>query len=285
MTGGVQLHVLLTGAQTDYLALAAGAADIVVVAAYLAGVRRLAARGRHWPVSTTAAFITGVACIWIAVGSGLATYDDVSAPIHVVQHALLMMVAPPLLAIGKPITLAIQGSRRRPQVRIVKVVHSRTVAGLTNPPVGWTLYYGSMSACFLDRRLYDYLLDHPLAHDASHVGLLVVGYLYWQPLIGGDPSRWRLSHRGRMTSVVTGTVVEGALGMAIMTFRQPLDPINTLRDTHAAGAFFLVVAVLSCVLCATAMTKMGRRPDTPRAQLAGARAAGPQPAPGQDWGG
>lgn len=176
MTGGVQLHVLLTGIQTSNLALAAVTADIVAVAAYLAGVRRLAARGRRWPVSTTAAFITGVGCIWIAVGSGLAAYDDVSAPIHVVQHALLMMVAPPLMAIGRPITLAIQASPRRAQVRIVKVVHSRGGAGLTNPLACWSLYYGSMSACFLDRRVYDYLLNHPLAHDASHVGLLVIGY-------------------------------------------------------------------------------------------------------------
>jgi putative copper resistance protein D len=265
MTGGVQLHVLLTGAQTDYLALAAGAADLVAIVVYLAGIRRLAARGRRWPVSTTAAFITGVGCIWIAVGSGLASYDDASAPIHVVQHALLMMVAPPLMAIGKPITLAIQASRRRPQVRIVKVVHSRTIAGLTNPLACWALYYGTMSACFLDRRLYDYLLNHPLAHDASHVGLLVIGYLYWQPLIGADPSRWRLSHRARMTSAVTGTGVEGALGIAMMTFRQPLDPINTVGDTHAAGAFFVIVAALTCVMCATAMTKMSRRPIIGRA--------------------
>lgn len=268
MTGGVQLHVLLTGVQTDNLALAAGAADMVVVVAYLAGVRRLSARGRRWPVSTTLAFITGVICIWIAVGSGLASYDDVSAPIHVGQHALLMMVAPPLMAMGKPITLAIQASRRRPQVRIVKVVHSRTVAGLTNPPACWALYYGSMSACFLDRRLYDYLLNHPLAHDGSHVGLLVIGYLYWQPLVGGDPSRWRLSHRACMTSTMTGTVVEGALGIAMMTFRQPLDPVNTLSDTHAAGAFFVIIATLTCVMCATAITKMTRRPTTRRVPIA-----------------
>lgn len=239
---------------------AAGAGEALAVVLYILGVRRLALRGRHWSPSSTAAFITGIAAIWVAVGSPLANYDDVSAPVHVVQHALLMMIAPPLIAVGRPITLAIQAANRPIQVRIVKLMHSRTIASLTNPIAGWLLYYGAMYACFLDRHLYDYLLSHPLAHDASHFGLLVIGYLYWQPLIGGDPTRHRLAHRTRRASALGGTVAEVALGIAIITFSQPLDRINTLADTHAAGTVFLILAGLTCLMCVTLMARAGRRP-------------------------
>lgn len=234
--------------QTDSLALAAGAVDIAAVAAYLAGVRRLAARGRRWSPSATAAFVSGIACIWIAVGSGLAAYDDEHATIHVVQHGLLMMIAPPLLALGRPITLAAQAAQRPAQVRILKVVHSSVAAAISYPVATWAVYYGAMYACFLDRRLYHYLLDHPLPHDGTHVLLVVIGYLYWQPLVGGDPSRWRMSHRAKAGSALSGTAVECLLAIAIINFRRPLDPINTLADTHMAGLFFLIITGLTCGL-------------------------------------
>lgn len=259
MSDGVRLHVLLTGVQTDRLALAAVAVEAGAVFLYLMGVRRLAARGRDWSASATAAFITGIGCLWIAVGSGLASYDDVNATVHVIQHALLMMVAAPLIALGKPITLASQAARRTTQVRILKAVHSPIVAGLSHPVAGWFLYYGAMYVCFLDRRIYDYLLIHPLAHDGSHVLLVAIGYLYWQALIGGDPSRRRLSHRTRTASTVIGTASECVLGVAIMTFRRPLDPINTLSDTHAAGVAFVVLALLTCGLCTAVMAGRSRR--------------------------
>jgi cytochrome c oxidase assembly factor CtaG len=242
--------------------LAADALEVVAVLLYLVGVRRLARRGRRWAPSSTAAFIAGVVSMWVAVGSPLAGYDDVSAPVHVAQHALLMMIAPPLMAAGRPLTLAIQAAHRPTHVRIVKVVHSRAVASLTNPVAGWVVYYGAMAGCFLDRRVYSYLLSHPLAHDASHFGLLVIGYLYWQPLIGGEPSRWRLSHQARMASALAGTGVEAALGIAMMTFSQPLSPINTLGDTHAGGTVFLVLALSTCAMCSTVMTR-SRRPVQP----------------------
>jgi cytochrome c oxidase assembly factor CtaG len=97
----VQLHVVLTGVQTDRLALVADTVDVLVVFAYVCGVRRLAARGRSWSEAASAAFVGGIVCVWVAVGSGLAAYDDVNATIHMTQHALLMMVAAPLLALGK----------------------------------------------------------------------------------------------------------------------------------------------------------------------------------------
>ena len=55
---------------------------------YTVGVRRLAARGRRWPVGRSAAFGAGLALIVLATQSGLAQYDTVLFSLHVVQHLL-----------------------------------------------------------------------------------------------------------------------------------------------------------------------------------------------------
>src|SRR6266498_1691833 len=73
-----------------------------VAAAYIVGLRRLHARGR----------------------SGLAAYYRVLFSLHVVQHVLLGMVAPLLLVLGAPVTLALQAASRPAQRKILRVLHS-----------------------------------------------------------------------------------------------------------------------------------------------------------------
>lgn len=249
LPAGFHAHILLTGIETDPLALAAGALEIIAIVWYLAGVRRLAKHGRRWSPWATAAYTAGVATIWVAVGSGLAAYDEVNVALHVVQHLLLMMVAPPLIALGKPITLASQASHRRVQVALLKIVHSRALAALTFPVVAWFLYYGTMYAYFEDRALYDYSIDHQLFHQATHLVLFVVGYLYWQPIVGSDPTRWRLPGPIRAGSVFLGMPFEAFLGISVSRSPIPIDPINTLTDTQNAGETFWLGAMFISALC------------------------------------
>ncbi|MGH9104992.1 MAG: cytochrome c oxidase assembly protein, partial [Acidimicrobiales bacterium] len=143
-SSAVSLHILLLGVQTGWLDLLADALEALTLVLYLLGLHRLARRGRPWPAWSTAAFVLGVVALWAAVGSGLAAYDELNVTMHVIQHILLMMVAPPLLALGKPVTLAAQAARRQNQVRLLKVVHSPVVAGLTFPVVAFLVYYGTM---------------------------------------------------------------------------------------------------------------------------------------------
>ncbi|MDE3203170.1 MAG: cytochrome c oxidase assembly protein [Acidobacteriota bacterium] len=249
---GVQ--TVFSGVQTGGLALAADALQVLAAAVYLGGVGRLARKGRRWSRSSTACFLSGVGLLWLAVGSGLAAHDE-QPTVHVVQHALLMMVAPPLLLLGRPVTLAVQASRRPAQVRMVKVVHSRVLRHLTNPLLGWLLYYGSMGAMLADRQVYDYLLTHPLAHDGSHLLLVVVGSLYWQPLLDADPSPWRLSPRLRLGSALAGAGVETLLGVLILAGAGAVT-----AGAVPAGAAFLAVALPTCGACCPALaSSRGRR--------------------------
>lgn len=249
----VQIHVLLTGVQTDPLALVAAGVELALIALYLLGVRRLTRRGRHWSALSTSCFVAGIVLVWIAVGSGLAAYDDVNVVVHVIQHIILMMVAPPLLAVSKPLTLASQAAKRRNQVRILKVLHSRALALLTFPVLTWFLYYGVMYTYFLDRRVYDFSVNHVLFHDATHLVFLAVGYLYWQPLIGLDPTRWRLPHPIRILTTFVGMPFEAFLGIAVAMSTTPIDPINTLANTKTAGNIFWILAMAVTGPCIAVM--------------------------------
>ncbi len=49
-----------------------------------------------------AAFFSGIAFVWVAIGSPLNAFDDVSLTVHMAQHLLLMAIAPPLILLGAP---------------------------------------------------------------------------------------------------------------------------------------------------------------------------------------
>src|SRR4051794_5949490 len=80
-----------------------GRASRVVLLAVLSvgGVRRLARRSppRHWPLGRTLSFLGGLVTIVVATQSGFARYDVVVFSLHTLQHILLAMVAPALLAL------------------------------------------------------------------------------------------------------------------------------------------------------------------------------------------
>src|SRR5262249_210888 len=68
-------------------------------AAYLWGAWRVGRRppARPWPWWRTVLFLAGLAVVVLATETGIGAYDDVLAWDHMVQHLLLIMVAPPLL--------------------------------------------------------------------------------------------------------------------------------------------------------------------------------------------
>ena len=97
---------------------------------------------RPWPLYRTALFLGGLAVVVIATQSGIGSYDDVLFWDHMVQHLLLLMVAPPLLVVGQPATLLLHASRNPLHTWAKKLLRSRVVAAITWPPFGVALYLG-----------------------------------------------------------------------------------------------------------------------------------------------
>jgi putative copper resistance protein D len=238
----VDAHVLLTYFQTGLPSCIADGVLVAIAGLYLLGIRRLRAKGRRWPTSQVVSFLGGLFCIFVAIGSGLAAYDDISLPAHVLQHLFLMMIGAPLLALGRPVTLIAQAGSRTSQVRVLKIVNSRALQVLSGP-IAAVLYYGSMWVYFVTP-LYAYAGTHDLFHIGTHLYFTAVGYLFWQGIIGLDVSRHRISHALRLATLFLGMPLEAFLGLTIMSMSKPIAPGYTVADTHTGGAVFWISSML-----------------------------------------
>jgi putative membrane protein len=244
----IRVHTLLTGWQTGALSLVSLAVEVALAVWYVMSVRRLARRGRSWSPWRTASFLGGTLMVVIAVQSGLASYDDSVFAVHVVQHLLLMNVAPILLALSAPVTLALQASERRTQQGLLKVLHHRAVEFVTNPVFVVLVAYGTMIGYFLTP-LYNLSLEHPLLHNLSHLHFLVSGCLFWWLVVGRDPSRWRLTHPVKLGILAIGIPVTAVLGISLTGARASVAPLfHTVADTHRGGSILWVVGEVTTVV-------------------------------------
>ena len=214
-------------------------------AAYLAGVRRLRARGDAWPVGRTIAWLTGLGIAGFATMSGLGTYDTTLFSVHMGQHMLLNMIVPVPLALAAPVTLALRTLPLRPRKLLLSVLHSRVAAVLTFPLLTFVLFVGSTFALYFTG-LYEYSLEHPWFHELVHVHFLAVGCLFFWPLIGLDPLPGRPPHWVRMFVLFMALPFHAFLGLAIMgstnllggTYYVGLHPswgASPLSDQHTGG--------------------------------------------------
>ena len=190
---------------------------LVPACLYVLGVRRLTARGDRWPVGRTLSFLLGgLGTIAVATMSGLAAYDQNLFAAHMVQHMLLSMVATVFLALGAPITLALRTLPLVHKRRVMAVLHSRPAAVASHPLVPWLLFVSSPFLLYFTG-WYEATLDNRLLHEMLHVHFLVVGSLFFWPLLGIDPVPGRSGHPFRMLLVAATLPFHAFLGVAIMS--------------------------------------------------------------------
>jgi putative copper resistance protein D len=149
------------------------------------------------------------------------------------------MLGPPLLALGAPVTLALQASSRGTQRRLIAVLHSTPVALVTHPLVTWGLMGASLAALYFTP-LYGLTLRHAWLHDVVHVHLVVVGMLFVWPIVGLDPVRWRLPHGARMLYVLTALPFHSIIGLALASSGAALWRAHTLADQQAGGGVMML---------------------------------------------
>ncbi|MEP6816726.1 MAG: cytochrome c oxidase assembly protein [Marmoricola sp.] len=188
-----------------------------VAGLYVWGVWRLHARGDHWPPGRTVAFLVGgVGSFAVATQSGISSYDTALLSVHMVQHMVLTMVVPLFLALGAPVTLALRVLPRRPRSWVLVVLHSRVAKVLTFPPLTLALYIVTPWALYFSG-WYGATLHSDLLHEVTHVHLVLVGSLFFWPLLGIDPVPGRVSYPFRLVMIFLSLPFHAFLGVAIMS--------------------------------------------------------------------
>ena len=237
------VHALLTQWQFEPVVAAAVA---VAAALYLWGVIRVARRHpvRPWPWWRTALFLGGLAVIFLVIEGGVGAYDDSLYWDHMVQHLALLMVAPPLLIAGQPVTLLLHASRNPVHTWAKRVIRSRVVSFLTWPAFGLAAYCATIALTHLTG-FTRIVLEDQFIHDAEHVLYLLVGYLFYLPILGSEPIRWRLAYPIRLLILVLAMPVDTFTGLVLgnassgagfsVPPRPPGSP-SPVEDVHWAGA-------------------------------------------------
>ena len=239
------LHTVLTAWQWGPFSLAVLVALVGIAYWYLRADWALASRGRRWPAKRTVPFMAGLVMVDLALQSPVATFTGSYFEAHVVQHLLLMAVAPPLLALGAPSTLLLQTASRPTKTRWLALLRSRPFALLSHPVVVWALYFGVMFAFFLTP-LVNFAMQHMALMDVLNLAFLMGGTLYWWPLVGIDPmAHWKMGYGARIAVLGTGVPFEAFLGIALMNNRAPVASMYSLSSTHSGGALLWAATELS----------------------------------------
>jgi putative membrane protein len=147
------------------------------------------------------AFLCGLFALWIAVGSPLISYDDDLLTIHMIQHVLLMAIAPALILLGAPALPFLHGLPHRlvrkglgPVLRwqpLQKLGHM-----LTNPGICWLSAMGALVAWHVPA-LFELGVRSEVWHKVEHASFFATGLLFWWPVVQPWPSvarwpRWRI---------------------------------------------------------------------------------------------
>jgi putative membrane protein len=136
-------------------------------------------------------FVFGLLFIWIATASPLAALDHDMLTAHMVQHLLLMTLAPPLILLGMPRKPLAHGLSRRLLQAIGHPLRSgpiqRLASMVTNPALCWfagasTLVLWHIPSVFM------LAMRSQMWHGAEQASFLAAGLLFWLPVVRPSPS-------------------------------------------------------------------------------------------------
>ena len=132
-------------------------------------------------------FVFGLLFIWIATASPLAALDHEMLTAHMVQHLLLMTLAPPLILLGMPRKPLAHGLfeqrffRSEPMQRLASVV--------THPALCWFAAAGTLVLWHIPS-VFMLGMRSQMWHGIEQASFLATGLLFWWPVV--RPLQYRL---------------------------------------------------------------------------------------------
>ena len=214
------------------------AALLLTAGVYLRGWLVLRRRDpRRWHGGRLAAFLGGLAAIYLALASPIEPFAALLLQVHMVQHLLLMMVAPPLLWLGAPLFPLLRGLPRPVRILLGRPVLSapplrRFFGRLTHPLIALLLFVAATWVWHAPP-VYDLALRSNGWHYLQHACFLGTALLFWYPVVRPYPARPRWSPWLLLPVPDPGRPVEHRPGGPADLLRPPAVPL--LRGGAAPG--------------------------------------------------
>jgi putative membrane protein len=122
-------------------------------------------------------FVLGLLFIWIATASPLAALDHEMLTAHMVQHLLLMTLAPPLILLGMPqrFLQTIGRPRRSEPMQTLAIV-------VTHPALCWLAAAGTLIVWHIPA-VFTLGMRSQIWHGVEQASFLTTGLLFWWPVV------------------------------------------------------------------------------------------------------
>ena len=214
-----------------------------------------------------AAFLAGLAVVFLAVASPIDAFANLLLRVHMLQHVLLTMVAPPLLWLGAPALPLLRGlptgvAKRGLGPFLAWPPLLTAARAVVHPVVAWLALVAATLLWHLPGP-YQLALRDPDWHQLEHACFLVAGLLFWFPVVQPYPSRAHWP-RWAMVPYLLLADVQNTLLAALFVFAdRPLyaayaaAPALTTLDAHAdqaaAGALMWVAGSAAYLIAAAAI--------------------------------
>jgi putative membrane protein len=232
----------------------------VAAVLYAVGMARLRRRTRTHAsarIMEATAFWSGWAVLAVALVSPLHRLGETLLWAHMAQHELLMVVAAPLLVLGRPFVVSLWGmpggwrravgavtARLRPLWRLVSRLE-----------VAWLLHALAIVGWHVPA-LYQRTVSSELVHALQHTSFLLTALLFWWSVLRAATQRGR--HGAALMSLFSTMVYTGGLGALLTLARTPWYPaygdgaplwgLTALEDQQLAGLIMWVPGGITYLL-------------------------------------
>ncbi len=186
-------------------------------------------------------FLGGLFIIFIALQSPIDKYADNAFWVHMIQHLLLILAAPPLLLLGTPAAFIAPLGKHPALLSVARV--------LVHPGVAWLISTGVFLVWHIPS-LYNAAVIDVKVHALEHLSFLLTAILFWWPVFSPSPLLPRLSRANQVMYLALSCQPNVVLG-AVLVFSPhayygvyagalQLGNITPLADQQIGGAIMWV---------------------------------------------
>jgi putative membrane protein len=206
------------------------------------------------PVWRAGSFSLGLLATWVAVVSPVASWDSHMLTAHMIQHLLLMTIAPPLIWLGEP--LRAMRSTWWP-------FRKRLGRKLGHPVFCWLASAAALVVWHVPA-VFQLSMQSSTWHFTEHASFLASGLLFWWPVIDPWPSNARWPRWSMLLYLVLATVPCDVLsGLLVFSDRvvypmyfsmPPMGGLSPLEDQQCAAALMWTCVTVVFLVAGTILS-------------------------------
>ena len=220
-----------------------------------------------------AAFYTGLLSLVIALDSPIDAYADELLWVHMLQHIILLTVAPPLILLGRPWPTMWRALPRRSRYWFAREVARSPLRALGKPLAAWILFNATIVVWHIPSA-YDLTERNGLAHAGEHALFFFFGLLFWARVIDTGPLRPHLQWPVRIAYIVGAMIVGWVMAIVFVVAPTPIyqhyadlpgrpGGISALTDQQLAGGMMWVGGSLAFTIALLVALYQWVTPESP----------------------